>query len=452
MMVMDGAASGSTVLVVEDDSAFRDALGNTLGLSGIDVRVADDGHSAIPLIDDPCIGLVISDVQMTRIDGMALLKKIKSKRPELPVLLMTAFGTIQQAVQAMQEGAADYMLKPFDAELLVTMVARYLDSPSPDFAGAVAVDGASIELLRMARRVAESDVSVMLTGESGAGKEVIARFIHEKSHRAARPYVAVNCAAIPDTMLESMLFGYERGAFTGAHRACPGKFEQAEGGTLLLDEITEMNLGLQAKLLHVLQEREVERLGGRDPIRLDVRILATSNRDLGEAVEDGQFREDLYYRLNVFPIRVPPLRERAQDIVPIAERLLAKVSAEQGRRPPHLSDEACRRLLRHRWPGNVRELENVVQRAILLAPHDAIEGDHLQFDPIDGPAGREPAGVSGCGNRLGAGLRSREYDLIVDALGASGGSRKLTAQRLGISPRTLRYKLAKMRESGVELP
>ena len=316
----------------------------------------------------------------------------------------------------------------------------------------VAVDPASERLLVLAERVAASDAGVMLTGESGTGKEVYARFLHRASGRATGPFVALNCAAIPDTMLEATLFGYERGAFTGALSACPGKFEQAEGGTLLLDEVTEMDLGLQAKLLRVLQEREVERLGGRRSIRFDVRVIATSNRDLATAVREGLLREDLFYRLNVFPLHVPPLRERPADLMPLAQHLLAR---HAGGHAPGLTAAAIAQLHAHSWPGNVRELENVMQRALVLSAGGLIEAGAIQLDAgpaprvQEPPVARQPVPAQA---DLGANVRNHEERLILETLQAARGSRKQAAERLGISPRTLRYKLARMRDFGLAIP
>jgi two-component system, response regulator FlrC len=394
-------------------------------------------------------------VRMQPMDGQALLRHIKERRPELPVLMMTAYGTIQDAVDAMRLGAADYLVKPFEAAQLVDKVSRFL--PAQEFADdePVAVDPRMKDVLGVAARVADNDVTVLITGESGTGKEVLARYIHRHSKRAAQPFVAINCAAIPDNMLEATLFGYEKGAFTGAYNATPGKFEQAQGGTLLLDEISEMDLGLQAKLLRVLQEREVERLGGRKLIPLDVRVLATSNRNMRDEVGAGRFREDLYFRLNVFPLELPALRDRPGDIVPLAGHLLARQARTAGRVVPHLTDTARVRLVQHGWPGNVRELDNVIQRAFVLTSGDSIEPQHLHIETPAAPAAvrTAPAPVaSEVDSGLGEDLRSRERRLILDALKEGQGSRKLAAERLGISPRTLRYKLARMREAGIDVP
>jgi two-component system, response regulator FlrC len=325
----------------------------------------------------------------------------------------------------------------------------------------IAVDPVSRELLELAARVAGSDAAVMLTGESGVGKEVYARFLHQASARHAGPFVALNCAAIPENMLEAMLFGYERGAFTGATESRPGKFEQAEGGTLLLDEITEMEIGLQAKLLRVLQEREVERIGGRRVIRFDVRIVSTSNRDLRAAVAEGRLREDLYYRLNVFPLRVPALRERPGDLLPLARHLLERHARG---RALGLSGCAQARLLAHAWPGNVRELENVMQRALVLCNGHTVDASALHIEDSchagrisqggneAASGGAESESKSGEVAGLGEEVRNHEEQLILNALRVEQGSRKDAAARLGISPRTLRYKLARMRELGMAIP
>ena len=441
-----------TVLIVEDDKDLREALVDTLALAGYDVQAAADGREALAAIDDAEVALVVSDIRMQPMDGHQLLRHIKARRADLPVLLMTAYGTIPQAVDAMRNGAVDYLIKPFEAESLVTKVAAYLRASAPlDADMLVPQDPSMRELMSLARRVAENDVTVLITGESGTGKEVLARFIHRHSRRADRPFVAINCAAIPENMLEALLFGYEKGAFTGAYQSTPGKFEQAQGGTLLLDEISEMSLPLQAKLLRVLQEREVERLGGRKTIALDVRVLATSNRNMREEVTARRFREDLYYRLNVFPLRLPPLRERGADIVALARHLARRHAQAAGQPVSEFAAAAEAALLAYRWPGNVRELDNVVQRALILAGAGPIEAAHLNFES----AAAEPAALPAATRAdepLGDDLKSRERRLILEALQAGGGSRKYAAEKLGLSPRTLRYKLARMREAGIEIP
>jgi two-component system response regulator FlrC len=323
----------------------------------------------------------------------------------------------------------------------------------------LAADPLTLRVLELARRVAATDATVLITGESGVGKEVFFRFIHQHSSRAAREPIAINCAAIPENMLEAILFGHEKGAFTGAYKAYPGKFEQAQGSSLLLDEVSEMSLPLQAKLLRVLQERVVERLGGQELIKLDVRVVATSNRDLISEVRAGRFREDLYYRLNVFPLVVPPLRERPADIVPLARFLLARTAAQSQMPAPNLSAGAAAALTAWRWPGNVRELDNIMQRALVIHSGAIVEAQDLLFEP--GVMAHQLPIVSTteelttldeAQDSLGDGLRDHERRLILDALEEGHGSRKYVAEKLGISPRTLRYKLAKLRESGVEVP
>src|SRR5690606_13279597 len=343
-----------------------------------------------------------------------------------------------------------YLVKPFAASTLVELVQRLLHAPRDEHRP-VATDPKTRDLLRVAERVAASAATVMISGESGSGKEVFARFIHEKSPRHKKPFVALNCAAIPDNMLEAVLFGYEKGAFTGAGSAHAGKFEQANGGTLLLDEISEMEIGLQAKLLRVLQEREVERIGGSKTIELDVRVLATTNRDLRQCVRDGTFREDLYYRLNVFPLHIPPLRERPGDIPALAERAILRRS-DPGRAAPSLSACALQKLARHGGPGNVRELENLVQRTLILLQGDTLYANDFTFEETTATdatsSGSTPVIAD---SMLQDDLKKREYRVIAEALQADGGNRGAAAARLGISPRTLRYKLARMREDGVAL-
>lgn len=353
------------VLVVEDDADLREAICDTLQLNEISFHEAENGLAAERFLASHSASLVLSDVQMSPGNGYELLSSIRSNQIDVPVILMTAYGSIPQAVDAIQAGAVDYLVKPFEVSSLVSTVRKQIRNPLPTDQDLVAVDVASQEILVLARRVANTDTSVLLTGESGVGKEVYSRFIHQQSARSGQPFVAINCAAIPENMLEAVLFGYEKGAFTGAHKATMGKFEQAQGGTLLLDEITEMDLALQAKILRVLQEKEVERLGSTKVIELDVRIIATTNRDLRHEVREKRFREDLFYRLNVFPISIPALRERPDDIVPVARKILAQYSRAAGE-SIQLSDAACDTLCQHNWPGNVRELDNVIQRALIL--------------------------------------------------------------------------------------
>ena len=446
------------ILLVEDDQRLREALAETLRLSGFKVVLAGDGAQALQLLSGTAVAAVVTDYQMKPMDGSALLGRIRERWPQLPVLMITAYGSIEHAVASMLAGATDYLVKPFAAQTLVAKLERLVPRELPA-SGMVAEDPATLEALALAARVAVSDTTVLLSGESGTGKEVFARFIHQHSARAQGPFVAINCAAIPENMLEALLFGHEKGAFTGAHEARAGKFEQAQGGTLLLDEISEMCVSLQAKLLRVLQEREVERIGGRSPVALDVRVLATTNQDLRALVRAGRFREDLYYRLSVFPILLPALRRRPADILPLARFFIAE-AADRSRPAPGLAPEAVRALAGYHWPGNVRELANVMQRAVILAAGRDITPADLSFEAAAdaGPtagAGIDPvtpaAAASDTATRLHASLQNVEGQLIVDAL-QRGGSRKRAAELLGISPRTLRYKLARLRVAGVAVP
>ncbi len=394
-------------------------------------------------------------------NGYELLADIKRLRADLPVVLMTAYGTIAQAVAAMRVGATDYIVKPFDAQALIDMARRQLAARTAP-GDLVAADPESKRALALARKIAANDATVLITGESGTGKEVYARYIRDQSARADKPFVAINCAAIPDNMLEATLFGYEKGAFTGALAAHAGKFEQAQGGTLLLDEISEMDLSLQAKILRVLQEREVERLGSSRTLSLDVRLIATSNRNLPDEVRAARFRADLYYRLNVMCLRLPALRERRGDILPLARRAIQ--ACARGAQPLCLSPDAERRLVEYDWPGNARELTNIVQRAAWLASGGCIDAADLDLQAhATDAAPAEPAASVGTPGAavdaaspedagLGKDLKERERELILATLRITGGSRKLAAERLGISPRTLRHKLQQLKAAGVRVP
>jgi two-component system response regulator FlrC len=457
------------ILLVEDDERLREALAETLRLAGFEVRVAAEGAEALQVLASAPIAAVVTDYQMKPMDGSALLARIRDRLPQLPVLMITAHGSIEHAVNSMMAGATDYLVKPFAAQVLAEKLERIVPREMPA-TGMVAEDPVTLEALALAARVAASDTTVLLSGESGTGKEVFARFIHQRSPRAAGPFLAINCAAIPENMLEALLFGHDKGAFTGAHEARAGKFEQAQGGTLLLDEISEMHVSLQAKLLRVLQEREVERIGGRATIPLDVRLLATTNQDLRALVGAGRFREDLYYRLSVFPITLPPLRQRPADIEPLARYFVDEASGSRPR--PEITPEAIAELLSYGWPGNVRELANLVQRAVILSGGANILPQHLRFEAVQAvssgtvdrfPAKSLPPEGLPRGNgltvpeftataRLQDNLQSVEGQLILDALNRGGGSRKRAAEILGISPRTLRYKLARLRHAGVSVP
>jgi len=455
---------GIKVLLVEDDRSLREALADTLLLAGHDYHAVGSAEEALQAVEREAFSLVVSDVNMPGMDGHQLLGLLRARQPQLPVLLMTAHGAVERAVDAMRQGAADYLVKPFEPKALLDLVSRHaLGCVSvADSDGPVAVEAASAQLLDLAARVARSDSTVLISGESGTGKEVLARYIHQQSHRASQPFIAINCAAIPDNMLEATLFGHEKGSFTGAIAAQPGKFEQADSGTLLLDEISEMPLGLQAKLLRVLQEREVERVGARKPIALDIRVVATTNRDLAGEVAAGRFREDLFYRLSVFPLAWRPLRERTADILPLAERLLNKHVNKMKHAPAKLSPEARACLTGYPWPGNVRELDNAIQRALILQqggliqPQDFCLTGAVTFGvapsvaPVQ-PLVREIEVEAESAGALGDDLRRREFQMIIDTLRTERGRRKEAAEKLGISPRTLRYKLAQMRDAGMDV-
>ncbi|WP_019676429.1 sigma-54-dependent transcriptional regulator [Arsukibacterium perlucidum] len=468
--------TATPILIVEDDAGLREALCDTLSLANYQVFSADSAESALLLLKKQQVQLVVSDVQMGEVSGLTLLKTLRQHFPQLPVLIMTAYANVQDAVEAIRLGAVDYLAKPFAPQVLLSTVSRYVLAEQANPATPVVAAPASIALLELTARVARSEASVMISGPSGSGKEVLARYIHQQSPRASGPFVAINCAAIPENMLESTLFGYEKGAFTGAIAGCPGKFEQAQHGTLLLDEITEMDLNLQAKLLRVLQEREVERLGSRKTIKLDVRVLATSNRDLQQAVAEGSFRQDLFFRLNVFPLNWPALAERREDIRPLAMHLISKYCQQQGRAVLSLSESAGKMLLEHSWPGNVRELDNVIQRALILcqgeqitpadillsadtsAANPAIAGIQTAAASVVAPppvqAAEAPATLTDTAvpEDFKTELHEQEHRIILATLKACAYKRKAVAEKLGISDRTLRYKLARMRESGIELP
>jgi len=446
------------ILVVEDDPNLREAIVDSLILKGHQVQDVCNGVDAVKVLAQSSLDIVLSDINMPEMDGLQLLAHVKKHQPWLPMILMTAYGDVGQAVKAMQLGANDYLMKPFEVQELLSLINKYQTTSVEVVDDApIAESSESKWLFQVAEKVAVTDSTVLISGESGTGKEVLARYIHQHSQRSGQPFVAINCAAIPENMLEAMLFGYEKGAFTGAYAATPGKFEQANGGTLLLDEITEMDISLQAKLLRVLQEQQVERLGGKKPIDLDVRIIATTNRELGDYVADGHFREDLYYRLSVFPLNWLPLRERIDDIKPLTQLLLQKHAGKMKKPVPQLSAEAQKKLLSHPWPGNVRELDNTVQRALILQQGSQISAEDLVLTPV--PKNRQfnmqkapenPVIDLSAENALGSDLKQREVELIIQALNEEP-SRKDAAERLGISPRTLRYKVAKLREEGIDI-
>ncbi len=470
------------ILVVEDDDALRDAVCFTLEMAGHGVTGVDGGAAALAELERQSFNLVITDLRMQPMDGLQVLGEVRSRQPHVPVLLMTAYGDVDKAVAAMRGGACDFLMKPFEPEVLLEHVRRYAAVP-PAADDTIAEDPHTRNLLALAARVAETDATVLLTGESGTGKEVFARYIHHHSARARGAFVAINCAAIPENLLEATLFGYEKGAFTGAHSAQPGKFEQAQGGTILLDEISEMPLGLQAKLLRVLQEREVERVGGKKPVALDIRVLATSNRDMLREIAAGRFREDLYYRLNVFPLAIPALRERPGDVLPLARHFLAR-HGERLKRQAHLSPAAEALLQAYHWPGNVRELENTMHRVLILTAGDSVLPETIRLclphwhgeagsrspqamaqtaaQPVamsaPPPAASLPASFAAAASSVPpalpprpANMKDLEREHILATLREFGGSRKKTVEKLGISERTLRYKLQQYRKEGYDV-
>jgi DNA-binding NtrC family response regulator len=392
------------------------------------------------------------------LDIAALIAANEAERIRAPVVACGVDSDARKAADAIRAGAKEFIPLPPDAEMIAAVLAAVSDDNRP----MIAEDPAMRAVIAMAEQVAPSEASILITGESGSGKEIVARHVHQKSRRNSKPFISVNCAAIPENLLESELFGHEKGAFTGALARRIGKFEEANGGTLLLDEISEMDTRLQAKLLRAIQEREIDRVGGSQPVRVDIRILATSNRDLVQAVKDGTFREDLLYRLNVVNLRLPPLRERPGDILPMAEFFIRKYAAANGLSPRILSAEARRRLLGHRWPGNVRELENAMHRAVLLASGDIIEEGAVRL-PDGQPLGPSDAGARAAQvaattaeaisrSFVGQTVAAMEQQLIIDTLEHCFGNRTHAANILGISIRTLRNKLKEYTEAGVSVP
>lgn len=439
------------MLVIDDDAGQRTALGGFLRKLGYRVLTAGSGEEGLSVAErEGPVHVVLSDIRMPGMDGVEVLRRIRAANPEVAVVLMTAFGTIPQAVEAIKIGAWDYLSKPLDLdEVRVKLVQierefgldadEDLEESLPEHRGIIAESAAMKEVLSVLARAAQSDATILLLGESGTGKSRIAEWIHQSSARKNKPFVAVSCAALPETLIESELFGFERGAFTGADRARPGRFETADGGTLFLDEIGDVPLPTQIKLLRVLQERVVERLGesGR-PRRVDVRIVAATNRDLPELIRVGRFREDLFYRLNVVSVEIPPLRDRRADIPLLIAHFLAK-HTPSGKTPPILSPPAQSILLHYHYPGNVRELENAIERAIILARGDVIR-------PVDlPPAMTRPANVPPVGDALPDAVENLERQLILEALRDADGVQTRAAERLGITERNLRYKLRKYR-------
>jgi len=469
--------SSKKILIVDDDDNMREAMVETVRRMGVSVDYATDGQEGFEKASRTPYDLIISDMRMPVVDGMGMLNLLSGSGVTAPVCFVTAFGTVNNAVDALKLGAFDYILKPFAPEVIEELVRRVLEledvAPSSKRKKNTAIFRSAFmaQLFSLARDVAASEATVLITGESGTGKEVFARYIHENSNRKNGPFVAVNCAALPDNLIESELFGYEKGAFTGAANRKPGKFELADGGTILLDELGEIPLHLQAKLLRVLQEKEIERLGGTKPVRINVRILATTNRDLKKEVEANNFREDLYYRLNVISIELPPLRDRKDDIMELVSFFIEKYCQINGKNQCRLADDAKNALLNYDWPGNVRELEHTIERAVVLCRDDVINEKNLflhgitinQFlldkqeisaasgdcqtpEPISVQAEKPAAGLT-----LGGTIADMERELILSTLKQTDGNRTRAAELLGITVRTLRNKLNEYREMGIDV-
>ncbi len=450
------------ILIVDDTEMMRDSLASTLAREGHEVVAASDGPGALTRISATRFDLMISDMKMPKMTGIELLGEAKKLRPELPVVLMTAFATVSTAVEAMKLGAYDYIQKPFDGEEIKLLVDRTLEhnrllrenqalrSMTESLAPRPLVGASQVmqDVRRRLELLAKSNATVLVSGESGTGKEVVARLIHSASERRDKPMLAVNCAALSENLLESELFGHEKGAFTGADRMRRGRFELADGGTLLLDEISEIAPGLQAKLLRVLQENQFERVGSSLTQQVDVRVVATTNRDLRQFVADGKFRQDLYYRLNVVPVEIPPLRERRDDIAELTRHFLSQISKRDRSPFRHIEPEALRAMERYDWPGNVRELQNIVERACVLetAP-GLVRGATVQ--PWLCNHGGDPQQAAG--TLAGQPLAEIEKTVILSTLDKFKGHRIKTATALGIGVRTLGMKLKKWREDGVEV-
>jgi len=372
----------ASILLVEDDHELGEVLSEALLGSGFQCKLVKSAAAAKQRLRTNHTDLVVSDINMPGETGLTLLKYCEKNHADIPVILMTAFGSIESAVSAMRDGAVDYITKPFELDALLTLVNKYAKVALPIDSKPIVSDEKSIQLLSYAKKLGSSDATILITGPSGTGKEVLARYIHDNSSRTKAPFVAINCAAIPENMLESILFGYEKGSFTGAYQATAGKFEQAQGGTILLDEISEMHISLQSKLLRVLQEKQVERLGAKSTIDLDIRVIATSNRKLEKEIKEGNFREDLYYRLNVLSLKWLPLSDRSKDIVPMAEYFIRKHANDKKKCLPVLTHDAVKKLLDYSWPGNGRELENVIQRALFLS-EDSIGDEEILFGSLN---------------------------------------------------------------------
>jgi DNA-binding NtrC family response regulator len=441
-----------TILVVDDQDLMRESLQESLERSGYAVRAFGSGKEAVKSFLEGGFDAVITDLKMPEMSGIELLNRCKQMAPDVPVIVITAFGTVETAVQAMKQGAFDYIKKPFEPDeidiVLRNAVERRALMAENEYLRARVADDKEISfivgeseamkaLVAEMEKIAATSSTILLYGESGTGKEVVARSIHAKSPRAGKPFLAVNCAALSAGLLESELFGHEKGAFTGADRMRKGRFELANGGTLLLDEVSEIDINLQAKLLRVLQEREFERVGSSDTRKADVRVIATTNRDLTKAVREGKFREDLYFRLNVLPLRVPPLRERIEDIPELVAHFIEKCGAMVGRRLKGIAPNALRKLEEYHWPGNVRELENIIERAAVLAA-----GDRLDLCDIS-PSLDRTRMLSAANEVEITTVDEMERKLIVAVLERFDWHQKRSAEVLGIGVRTLRDKMKK---------
>jgi len=434
------------ILLVDDDDLFRKSLAETLRRGGFEVDPVSSPGATLDRLRKASYDLLISDVKMPEMSGVDLLRQVKESHPSIPVLMITAYAEVSDAVEAMKLGARDYLIKPFEGHQILNKIMEIVPGMAKRPAGfdeVVTGDPKMLKLLSMLETVGQSDATVVLFGESGTGKEVFARLIHKNSPRAKGPFVAVNSAAFPEQLLESELFGHERGSFTGAIGQHKGKFEQANGGTLLLDEISEMPLQLQAKLLRALQEREIDRIGGTRPVKVDVRVIATTNRDLQEAVEAGSFRRDLFYRLCVVPITLPPLRERVGDVALLARHFLREFCEANRKAISDFNPAALRWLEAQSWPGNVRQLRNVVERAVILCPGPVIELAHLNPD-IWGPTeatAPPPDDSKRVDVHVGMTAEEAEKRLILRTLEECGGNKSKAAEVLGLTSRTIRNKL-----------
>jgi len=450
------------ILVVEDKESMRRMLRQTLERAKYRVDEAADGDEAVKKLGLARYDLVLTDLKLSKQDGMAVLRAAKESFPQMPVIMMTAFGTIDLAVQAMKEGAYQFITKPFDSDHLLLEIERaisqfrlvaeniILKEGLAERLGAPVIIGNSKkiqEVSALIQKVAPSNATVLLLGESGTGKELFARALHHYSPRRSRPFVAINSAAIPDTLIESELFGHERGAFTGATGAKPGKFELANGGTLFLDEVSDLAPAVQAKLLRVLQGQAFERVGGTRSIEVDVRIVAASNTDLAEAVRDRRFREDLYFRLNVFPVSLPPLRDRPEDIPALVEHCIARYSAEMRRRVRGVSKDALKLLMQYSWPGNIRELENFVERAVIVTTGEVLQAADFALGLGTTPAGDEATDEGSLQEVSARASRMAEIECIRRALAKVGGNQQKAAERLKVSYKTLKTKIE---EYGIE--